>query len=151
MATSLFRKKHFKNLFSPSLVFIFFFIIFAVVFSFNIAPAQAADSELELDYPEILGQKPETIATSLPSYIKYIYDFAIAFAGLITLGSLIWGGFIYFTSTGDPMKIKTAKEQMTAAFTGLLILLSSYLILATINPNLLSLPDLSLIVYEPLA
>src|SRR3989344_1444482 len=152
MATSLFRKKHFKNLFSPSLVFIFFFIIFAffaVIFSFNVAPAQAADSELELDYPEILGQKPETIATSLPSYIKYIYDFAIVFAGLITLGSLIWGGFIYFTSTGDPMKIKTAKEQMIAAFTGLLILLSSYLILATINPDLVSLPALSLISYEP--
>jgi len=130
------RKKYLKIIFFSFVVFIFS----AVIFSFGITPIKAAVSNgLELDYPEILGNKPTTIATDLPSYVKYVFDFAIVFAGLIAFGSLIYGGFIYFTSTGDPMKIKSAKEQMTASFTGLLILLSSYLILATINPNLVSL------------
>jgi hypothetical protein len=134
-----FPKKYLKKLLFYFVVFSFF----AVISPLSITPVQAADSGLELNYPEILGNKPETIATGLPEYVKYIYDFAIAFAGLIALGSLIWGGFIYFSSSGDPTKIKSAKEQMTAAFTGLLILLSSYLILATINPNLVNLLPLS--------
>jgi len=65
-------------------------------------------------------------------------------SGLILLGVLIFGGIIYLTSTGNPIKMKEAREKIGSAILGVIILLSGYLILTTINPELtiLKLPSL---------
>lgn len=93
-------------------------------------------SALEINYPEILGFKPK-IGIGLEDYVKYIFNFSIIASGLIALASLIWGGILYLYSAGDPSKLKEAKEQVSGAVIGLTILLSSYLLLSTINPELL--------------
>lgn len=113
------------------LFFPFALCLFLSFISFALA------QDLEVEYPEIGGIKPETVQSGLPEYVKYVFNFAIAIAGLIALGALILGGFLYFTSTGKPEKLKNAKDQIFAAVLGLTILFSSYLILTTINPQLL--------------
>lgn len=99
----------------------------------------SAQRELELGYPE-LGvpgvETPTTTRTVLTDFIRYIFTLAISFAGLLAFGALIYGGIRYLTSAGDPTKMSDGKDQAMAGFLGLIILLSSYLILNTIDPQL---------------
>lgn len=116
--------------------FLFIFFLISLV-GFAVSPNFVfAQKELEVKYPEVEGFKPETTKTLLPDYVKYIFNFLIWASGLIALGALVYGGFKYLTSAGMPEKLKDAKEQIAAALLGLLILFASYLILITINPQL---------------
>lgn len=112
-------------------------LLFAILFVL-FGPAVLAQRELEVQYPTVPGTvAPTTVeGTQLPEYVKYIFNFAIALAGLVAFGVLVWGGIRYLTSAGDPSKLSDTKDQIFAAFLGLIILLSSYLILTTINPQL---------------
>lgn len=117
--------------------FLFFSIIIILLSSFSINPASVfAQRRLEVDYPEIEGTKPEEVTTSIPDYVKYIFNFALWISGFIALAVLIYAGFIYFTSTGNPEKLKDAKDRIVYAFLGLVILFGSYLLLISINPDL---------------
>jgi len=89
----------------------------------------------------------------LPQKILEIYTSAIKYAGAIALAALIIAGISYLTSGGDPSKTKDAKNRIWSAFFGILILLSSYLILNTISPVFLGeriLPTLPPVVLDPL-
>ena len=112
----------------------FFSIALFLLFGSNIF----AQRELEVQYPTVPGTvTPTTVeGTQLPDYVKYIFNFAIIIAGVVAFGVIVWGGVRWLTSAGDPAKLKDAKEQVFAAFLGLIILFSSYLILTTINPQL---------------
>lgn len=96
---------------------------------------------LEIDYPRIPGTIPpqdfETFPTEdIPSlYAKYIINLVIWASGMIALGALIYGGIRYLTSTGKPEAMTSAKEQISGAFFGLLILLASFLVLQTLSPQ----------------
>ena len=116
-------------------IFLFLLIVFFLSASFLFIFAQR---ELEVQYPTVPGTvTPTTVeGTQLPDYVKYIFNFAIIIAGVVAFGVIVWGGVRWLTSAGDPAKLKDAKEQVFAAFLGLIILFSSYLILTTINPQL---------------
>jgi len=114
-------------------------IIFSLVFFFVLLSPyllSAQERELEVEYPEIFGLEPETIRTGLPEYVRYIFNFSIVIVGFVLFGSLIWGGILYLTSTGNIVKLKEARDQISSAFLGTILLLSGYIILTTINPNL---------------
>jgi len=97
----------------------------------------AQQRKLELIYPAVPGvQTPMTTKTALPDYLRYVFTFTIIISGLVAFGAMVYGGILYLTSTGDPAKISDAKDQVTASFLGLIIILSSFLILNTINPQL---------------
>ncbi len=91
--------------------------------------------ELEVIYPEIMG---ETMTTKplLPEYIKYIFNVALTMGGLVAFGAVIYGGIRYLTSVGSPSAADDAKNQIVSGILGLIILLSSFIILNTVNPNL---------------
>jgi len=108
---------------------------------------------LEIDYPYLPGADPPQDFVNDPSiasedilslYVKYFFNLAIWAAGIIALGALIYGGIRYLASTGKPEAMVSAKDQITGAFFGLLLLLSSYLVLSVINP------DLTIFKIEPL-
>ncbi len=73
---------------------------------------------------------------AFPLYVKYFYYLFLMIAGLLALGIMVYGGFLYLISAGAPVKMIAAKDQITGGILGLVILLSSYLILVTINPQL---------------
>ena len=96
----------------------------------------AVERPLEIDYPEFGGFKPTTVQqTLLPDYIKYLFNFSLIIVGLIVFSALIIGGFLYLISSGNPSKLD-AKDRIFGALIGLVLLLSSWLILNTINPQL---------------
>ena len=105
-----------------------------------------AQRDLSIEYPDIPGATtPRTTNILLSDYLDYIYTFAIFIAGALSFVISVWGGIKYITSTGQPYKIKIAKKQIESGLLGLLIILSSYLILNTINPDLvrISIPFLT--------
>lgn len=98
-----------------------------------------AQRPLEIIYPEIPGANaPTTTKTVLPDYIRYVFQFSLFLGALISLGSFIYGGMRYLTSAGNPTKIKDAQSRITSGMLGLLLLLSAYIILNTINPQLVA-------------
>ncbi len=74
--------------------------------------------------------------STLVVLVKYIYEWGLSFGGIAVLLSLIYGGFLYLSSAGDPGKMREGKDRIFTALTGLVLLLSIFLILNTINPEL---------------
>lgn len=114
-------------------IIIFFLLLFLFLVPFNFIFSQR---ELEVEYPEIRGFKPVTVKTLISDYAKYIFNFCIFFAGLVAFCIILFFGIRYLTSTGKPDVLNSSKDRIKSAFFGLLILLFSYLILTTINPDL---------------
>ena len=121
---------------------IFLIGLILVSFCLPLYSVYAADTAkpLEITYPPIpeITTPPTTTATTIPDYIKYIFNFLIWVSGFIALGVMVYGGFRYLSSFGNPQAISDAKNQIFAALSGLIILLSSWLILSNINPQLLN-------------
>ncbi len=114
---------------------IFFALVLVLPLLAGVCAAQ--DKGLEIQYPVVPGaETPTTVKTPLPQYVRYIFNFSIWIAGFIAFIALIYGGVRYLTSAGNPSTMEDAKDQMFAGILGLLILLSSYLILANLNPQL---------------
>ncbi|MEK7508881.1 MAG: pilin, partial [Patescibacteria group bacterium] len=72
-------------------------------------------------------------------YIKKIYLYLVGIGGLIATVLIIKGGFEWTTSAGNPTRVTSAKSSITSALMGLFLLLGSYTLLYTINPDLLRL------------
>jgi len=97
--------------------------------------SQAGCRELEVPIPGLTT----TCLPALPDYISAIYNFALTIIGIVCFGALLYGGFRYLTSAGKPTAMADAKDQIFSAILGMIILFSAYLILKTINPELIML------------
>jgi hypothetical protein len=75
-------------------------------------------------------------ASTLTILVKYVYEWGIFLGGLAVLISLVFGGFLYLTSAGNPSRLSEAKDRIFSALIGLVLLFSIFLILNTINPEL---------------
>lgn len=74
---------------------------------------------------------------NINDYILYVYKFSIGISVFLAIIMIIWGGFL--TITSEVPYIKTdGKGKITNALTGLVMVLISYLILATIDPRLVN-------------
>lgn len=71
--------------------------------------------------------------TSLASIVNVAIPYIMAIAGVILLGVLIWGGFDYLTSGGDPKKADAGKNKITSAIIGFVIIFAAYWILQIID------------------
>jgi len=69
-------------------------------------------------------------------YINLIYRFAIMIATLLAIAMLTWGGYRYLFAGVDTNAIKEGREIIGSALSGLILLLMSYIILTTLNPNI---------------
>ena len=99
---------------------------------------------LEINYPKMPGAvPPQEFLQNAPSeqilslYVKYIFNLFFWVSGIIVLGVLLWAGFRYLTSAGKTEAILNARKQISDAFLGILILLSSFIILNILNPQLI--------------
>ncbi len=118
----------------PLKIAVFFLATISLFLIFGFALAARS---LEVDYRGLDTQNLDDV--DVPLFIKYIYGFFIAGAGITALWNLTQGGIILLTSAGNPEKIKAARDKIVAVFWGIILLLASYLILVNINPQLISL------------
>ena len=123
---------------------LFFLATFCLLF-LSPPPTEAIDAQI--DWPEIGGiviEKNMKLEATLPQLVQYFFNFAIAIGGIAAFAMLVLGGFRFLTSAGNPTSQKDAKDIITSAVIGLLLLLSSYLLLQVINPDILTLKDIGL-------
>lgn len=110
-------------------------------------PPSGPDNGLNLCYPTIGPDGGSTlkIGTDLNKVISWFYYFIVTISGFAAFAMIVFGGFKYLSSAGNPSAIGDAKDQIKSALLGLLLILTSYLILQVINPDLVILADPELI------
>ena len=74
-----------------------------------------------------------------PTWISIFIPFLLGLAGLAALIQIIRGGISRAVSGGNPSAISDANDMIWQAILGLILALSAYLILNTINPDLVNL------------
>lgn len=80
----------------------------------------------------------ENSTAPIAKLMKAIFNYGIQTIGLITLIVIIFGGFMWSTAGGNGNKVSEAKQWLFSGLGGLLLLMFSYLILRTINIDLVN-------------
>jgi hypothetical protein len=129
----------------------FFSIIFVTVFFSLAAPVLADDFtpslQVSIGALKFNDSQPSggTVTINwIGQYIKAIYQYGVALAVVLAMVMIMAGGFLWLTSAGSPDRVGKAKEFITAALTGLVLALFSFVLLNTINPDLVNLQGLSI-------
>lgn len=79
---------------------------------------------------------------SLSTYVGAMVKVGIVTAAILAVVMIVIAGFMYITAGGNTGTTEKAKEYIWGAVIGLLIAVSYYLILNTINPSLINIKDL---------
>src|SRR5207244_10918053 len=82
-----------------------------------------------------------SLGTSIAAYIKRIYQFGLAISGILAVGMIVTGGLFISISGGRPDRQNEGKEMIQSALWGIALLFGSYLILRTVNPQLVTLHE----------
>lgn len=82
-------------------------------------------------------------AVDFPTYLMAIYKFGLWAIGVSAMFMIMIGGYMYLTSAGNNSQTGKAKGVITDAIAGLVLALVSYVLLWTINPDLVKFKPLS--------
>jgi len=91
---------------------------------------------LEVTYPKAITGATITDKSDLAQYLKYVVDFGLSFGLAIAVLTLVISSIFYFVAPAIPGALEIAKDRISGAISGLLILLLTYLVITTINPSL---------------
>ena len=111
---------------------------FWIIFTVFIGLAKIAYA-LEVDFPEFGGIKPAD-PFGPAQWIGYIFQFGLAAVGIALVYSFARAGLEWMFSDSITNN-KDAIERIKSAVLGFVLLLGSYIILNTINPNLVKLQN----------
>jgi len=101
-------------------------VCFFAFFSCNVCLANSSASRVvKLDNPLMTGANPAEI-------IGLIIKSALGVIGGLTLLMLVWGGFQWLTSAGNPDKVQKGSKTMLWAIIGLILTLGSYVLLIAV-------------------
>jgi len=89
---------------------------------------------------DFANQKEIIVSDSLiGDYISAFFNFAVPGTAILAVVMMMYGGVIWLTSGGSTERISQAKQYVSGAISGMVLLLASYLILNTVSPDLVSL------------
>lgn len=121
-----------------------FFILFSIFTLLAIFGATGFVYAIGYEIPFPTAVEEAAAGEGIAGYVNRLYIYALGLVGLTALGAIIFGGVLYTTSAGNPSLQGDAKKRINSALIGLGILLTSYLILYTINPDLVNLRNPSM-------
>jgi hypothetical protein len=87
--------------------------------------------------PILFDQSTAPIA----KYIKSVYTYAVGAVGILAAVMLMIGGLRWILAGGNPSSIGEAKEMIFASITGMVLVLTSYIVLSQVNPALVNLGE----------
>jgi hypothetical protein len=76
---------------------------------------------------------------SLPAFVAKFYKFSIGLIAILAVIMIMFGGLQWIFASGNMGKVSEAKTTITSAIAGLILALTSYVILYNINPKLVNL------------
>jgi heme/copper-type cytochrome/quinol oxidase subunit 2 len=86
--------------------------------------------------PLLDGSKAATGPDDVFRFVNNVKGVAIAIVGVIIFGMIIYGGVLYISSAGNEEKIQKAKQTLTAAIFGLIIVILAYAIISFVASTL---------------
>jgi len=123
-------------------------IIISLFFLLPIITSAAVDVSIPYLGSEY-GLTDNTDVSSIPAYITSLYQFGIGISGILAVGMIVFGAILYSTSAGQGDRQREGKDMITSALWGILLLFGAYLILKTINPDLVLLREPNAPVFIP--
>lgn len=127
-----------------------FFTIFLLFFTFHFLLPGIAVFALESDQGAVSVNFTcekfkypwcNSVETGVSGLIGRFYQIALALVGVTAFGVIVFAGITYTLSAGNSSKQKDSIDWITSASLGIVLLLGAYLLLWTINPNLINLTD----------
>ena len=117
---------------------------FVLILGLIFVPAVAFAAAVINISPSLPGALAATPSAGPGVFVANFYQYALFVSGLLAFGAIVYGGIRYAWARGNPSGETEAKQWIWSALLGLLLLASAYLVLRTVNPNLvdLSLPGL---------
>lgn len=136
-----------KKLKSKNQIVIICFSLFVfLLFSFPALALTSAQDGLNKTAIQGFGSGDEAdvaetgIMTSIPTAIGRIIGVALSFVGALFLLLMIYGGFTWMMARGNEAEVTKAKDLITAAVIGLVIVLAAYAITAFVGEQLTTTP-----------
>ncbi|MFA4818196.1 MAG: hypothetical protein WC608_05790, partial [Parcubacteria group bacterium] len=139
-------KKKLQTKFFFSAIKIFFALIILIAPIANIEAAPGDPPFLQIPIPNIhfspaipctsSGDESKLCVNWIAEYIAGIYKYAVGIVGILATVVMMIGGVMWIMSGGNASTAGEAKSWITASLTGLIITLTSYMILFQINPAL---------------
>lgn len=74
------------------------------------------------------------------AFAEDLLKWAMGIAGLVAMLFIVYAGFLILTSSGNPKQVAAGRELLTAAVSGLVLLLMSAFLLNFIGVRVLALP-----------
>ena len=71
-------------------------------------------------------------------YIRAIYNYGVAVVGILAAIILMVSGIVWLTAAGNEKQIEEARSWMKGSISGLVLVLTSYIIFRTINPDIVN-------------
>jgi len=130
---------HFFNMVKNKIfLIVFFLLIFSVSTFLFVSVVEAQTQGLQYTLLEKIPGLASTDGSNLPAYVTAVYRTAMVVIVLCALFMLSVGGFMYLTSAGNTAAMSTAKGVIFDSIIGLVIALVAWLLLNTINPDLVN-------------
>lgn len=76
--------------------------------------------------------------TTAAELIVYFFNIGIMIGSFLAVVMVLTSGFDYLTSSGNVSKLESAKKRLQNSTLGMVVLLGAYIILSSINPQLLT-------------
>jgi hypothetical protein len=76
--------------------------------------------------------------STLPKCVNQIYIWSLGIGALLALLMTILGGYSYMTAAGNAERADSGKSYIWGSVIGLVLLFTAYLLLQTINPDLIN-------------
>lgn len=113
-----------------------------------------------IDFPKLNVKLPglnfdKAVCTSsecsnnwLAEYIEALYQYGIGIIGILAVITMMIGGIVWVTAAGNDQRIGDAKKWIGGSLMGVLIALTSYIILNMVNPALTELSPIKIAYIE---
>lgn len=108
-------------------LFVFFSFLYALPLKVMAQSGGGFDTAIEVD--------GHSSFTGYADYITHLYNFSIKAGTALTILMLIYAGYKYLTSQGNPTAINEAKDIVIGSLSGFAFLLLVYLVLKIIGIN----------------
>lgn len=143
-----FQIKNLPSLSRILIITIFFVLIVSKTSGVVIAYGDAVDCAQSLNSAACLkcvsGGGNFTTFGCIPGtqggFVSFFLRIAVMLGGAISLLTIIYGGFLLLTSSGDPVKLVRGKAAIFSAVGGLLLVIFSLVILRVIGVDILGIP-----------
>ncbi len=100
------------------------------------------------DFKEITFEKKGT-TKPIADYIQAIYKYAIGVVAILATVVMMIGGVVWITAGGNQTRVGEAKQYISGSLTGMVLVFCSYMILNTINPDLVKFKPVGIETVDP--